>query len=468
MHCQPKTMVVEDSVVSDTPGAAEPGNLRVQDKRRRTNSKGNSVIRFGIFYLTLLLFAFEDFLNIGAGQTDELVTATVLWIFNYADLALFLILGYCIAFDRSFQACVFGRVGRAFLAFIAGYYILGVIFGNQVEYIYRDLRIWGWGFAGLALFRALMRFRHPCAHILAICFGSAAIMVASALSAKSQMTLQASLDSERVWDLDVFRYAEILVPLLGILLGIGALRPVYLAGALVALAADFYACVLMAATRSLALSLAIVCICAALGCAYKRNQQSITARLGGPGVWIAIVVLGAVVLIAATLIGTAFSDSTALASRLAGDDDNGRIEELMDALRQLGPFKTITGGGLGYVFESTVGYTSLTLHIGTFIFLLKFGVVPFALIVLLLYVYLPCKFLQALFRPLAFNPNFRSALLIVLPGIFAWIAVLSISGGYDVYCSVTLGLLVGVFGEIRRTGFTRLLPAGLGFAGLRL
>lgn len=444
------------AVITPRPVASEPPES-AGDTARPINALG-----LAIYYLASFLFMYQDYLNIGVMKaTDERVVVSALGMLQYPDISLVLLIAFAVCFDAEFRSAVRSKPGVAFLMFLAAYSCLGVLMGNEFGMVRTDLRVWGWGIGGLAMFRIAMKMRRPTIHILALCLLAGVMLYVSAISIKNQMGIGAALDNVRVWDLNVFNYSGMMIPLLGLVLTLVTLRGVLpFLGAALAFWLYFDGAILIGATRSLALGLVVVCLSASVSLLFRRDEKQITAQISPRAFWIgAITALGAVAVVA-TLLGFAFSGSTVLASRLSGDQDvtsgTDRILELQDGLGQLGLFKGIVGGGLGYTFESIFDYQSLGFHITVFTFLLKFGIVPFSVIVITLYFILPFKFLQAFLRPATLSPSTRTALLVVLPSVFGWIAILSTSGGYDIYFALGLGMALGVFAEIKAHGLTRL------------
>jgi hypothetical protein len=413
-------------------------------------------ISLAVFYAAIALFIYPDWINIGLQHGIEEAEEVRFFGMPTPDIAVVLILGFIIATDDQFRRAFFGKAGLVFFGILAGYSFLGVLLGNEVGWVREDLRVWSWAVAGLAAFHLIMKSTRPCAHILALCLISAGVLFLSARGAQATVSNDAYLSNERIWDLNVFNYSDAVIVLLGLVFPLCALRNAfYSAGALAAVTLFFYSTVMISATRSLSLALLLVCALAVPSLLFQRNRDVITLRMGGSAAWVGAAVACIGMLVAATFFGLAFTGSTVLADRWqAGDIDSGvdRFVELGDALKQLGSFKAVTGGGLGYTFESIFDYTALGLHIGLFTFLLKFGILPFLAVAFSLYIYLPYKYAQALLRPLSLDPRMRTALLVTIPGILGWALILSMSGGYDRYFFLGIGLSLGVFNEIRARG----------------
>ncbi len=420
------------------------------------------ILALFLYYLVIALFVYQDCINIGTqknGEEREVVAA--FGLLPHADIALLLALGFVICFDRSFRALLASKWSIALVVFLVAYSMLGLLLGNETKWLRVDLRIWGWLFGGLALFRTLMNLQRPSLHILSTCLIAGVILYLSAASGRDQMNAQQAVSNERLWDVNVFNYAGMMLPLLGLVFGLLPVRSILgFLGALLAFGLFFYGGIIVGATRSLAFAVLAVCLSSAAGLLFERTRTQITAKLSPRATWIGLCMLGAGFAVVATLTGVAFSDSTILADRFSsnGDINSGfdRIVELQDALRQIGPFKAVVGGGLGYTFDSIFDYTSIGTHLAVFTFLLKFGIVPFVVMTLSLYVYLPVRFVLAVLNHPSVSPSVRTGLLIVMPGVFAWLAILATSGGYDVYYSLGIGLSVGAFAEIKDRGLLQI------------
>jgi len=425
-------------------------------------SRPITALGLATYYLASLLFMYQDYLNIGVMKaTDERVVVSALGMLQYPDISLILLIGFVVCYDAEFRSALRSKPGIAFLMFLAGYSCLGVLMGNEFGMVRTDLRVWGWGIGGLAMFRIAMKMRRPALHILALCLMAGVMLYVSAISIKNQMGMAQAMDNVRVWDLNVFNYAGMMIPLLGLVLTLVALRGTLpFLGAALAFWLYFDGAILIGATRSLALGLIVVCLCASVSLLFHRDEKQITGQISSRAFWIGLITALGAAAVLATLLGFAFSGSTVLANRLSDDQDvtsgTDRILELQDGLGQLGLFRGLIGGGLGYTIESIFDYKSIGFHLTIFTFLLKFGILPFAVIVITLYIILPLKFLQAFLRPATLSPSTRTALLVVLPSVFGWVAILSTSGGYDIYYAIGIGMTAGVFTEIKAQGLSRL------------
>ena len=435
---------------------------RQADESAAATSPLINVLGLAIYYLASLLFMYQDYLNIGVMKTtEERIVAAAFGFLQYPDISLVLVIGYAVFFAPEFRANLRSKPGVAFFIFLAAYSCLGVLTGNEIGWVRTDLRIWSWGIGGLAMLRIAMKMRRPTLHILALCLLAGVMLYVSAVANKNQMGIGQATDNTRVWDLNVFNYSGMMIPLLGLVLTLVTLRGVFsFIGAGLAFCLYFDGAILIGATRSLALGLVVVCLSASVALLFYRDGKQITDRISPRAFWIGLLTVVGALAVLATLFGFAFSGSTVLANRLSDDQDvtsgTDRIVELQDGLRQLGLFKGLVGGGLGYTFESIFDYKSIGFHITIFTFLLKFGILPFAVIVITLYLILPLKFLQAFLRPATLSPSTRTALLVVLPSVFGWVAILSTSGGYDMYFAIGIGMAAGVFAEIKAHGLTHL------------
>jgi hypothetical protein len=444
------------AVVTPRPGEWEPPASE-GDTSRPINTLG-----LAIYYLASLLFMYQDYLNIGVMKaTDERVVVSALGMLQYPDISLVLLIGFVVCYDAEFRSALRSKPGVAFLMFLAGYSCLGVLMGNEFGMVRTDLRVWGWGIGGLAMFRIAMKMRRPALHILALCLMAGVMLYVSAVSIKNQMGMAQAMDNVRVWDLNVFNYAGMMIPLLGLVLTLVTLRGTLpFLGAALAFWLYFDGAILIGATRSLALGLIVVCLCASVSLLFHRDEKQITWQISPRAFWIGLITALGAAAVVATLLGFAFTGSTVLANRLSDEHDvtsgTDRLVELQDGLSQLGFFKGIVGGGLGCTFESIFDYRAIQFHIAIFTFLLKFGILPFSVIVITLYLVLPFKFLQAFLRPATLSPSTRTALLVVLPSVFGWLTILSTSGGYDMYYAIGLGMAAGVFSEVKTQGLTRL------------
>jgi hypothetical protein len=135
------------------------------------------------------------------------------------------------------------------------------------------------------------------------------------------------------------------------------------------------------------------------------------------------------------------------ANRMAVDIPEGRVIEVEELLAELQPIDYLVGQGLGGTIADCVGLEAPltpTLHISIMNSLLKFGLMPFLVIVLLLYVRLPVVFARAIFRKRATNPR-AVASLICYPAAGGATSLMLMSGGYTEPSFLMLGVLYSFF-----------------------
>ena len=416
-----------------------------------------------VIYVGLAAFVFEDYVNMGVAKILR-ATPYVIGKLSYVEFSLGFIIGAAFLLDRTFRQVLSSRGCLISFAVIGFYTMLGLVLGNAPGWIRSDFTVWGSLLAGIAVFRLMVLSKMPRAHLVLIGLMMAAILYLGARTTQSLVSNEAYLQNERVWDFTIFHYCDILLPLIGLLAALVAFKNVhYFLATLVIVAAYFYCGVIVGATRTLAVSLMIVLFLSAFSMPFRRDNQLIYASLRPSGLFLMGCCLFGAALVVLTSLGMAFTGSSVIAERLAGggsvQDYNSileRFEELADALDQLGFTKLLVGGGIGWVFDSFFGYESYWLHLGTFTFLLKFGVLPFLAIVAFLYLLLPLKFLLALARPRSMNPCLRTGLLVAVPGVLGWLFTLTVSGGYTPHSWLTLGITLGIFLEIRRNGLVNI------------
>ena len=110
------------------------------------------------------------------------------------------------------------------------------------------------------------------------------------------------------------------------------------------------------------------------------------------------------------------------------------------------------GRGIGATFRTGIGNTGFacSAHIGIFTFLLKFGLPVFVCLVFFLYIYLPWKYIQSVIGFGMRGPSERAALLMAMPAVFSWVAILSMSGGFGSWSFVGAGLAYATFQKLRQ------------------
>jgi hypothetical protein len=139
------------------------------------------------------------------------------------------------------------------------------------------------------------------------------------------------------------------------------------------------------------------------------------------------------------------------------DSARERVEELIAVYRDFDKTALISGSGLGTVFRPYRTYEANFLHLGTFTYLFKFGVLGVVAVVFCFYILIPALLTKASLHPQAFTPERRTALLVALPPLMPWIVQTSISSGFTTSNFMSAGMCLALFLEIDEHGVGRLL-----------
>lgn len=133
-----------------------------------------------------------------------------------------------------------------------------------------------------------------------------------------------------------------------------------------------------------------------------------------------------------------------------------RFVEALQAIQSHEDLEFIFGRGLGATFfslpQSTYTNAANWCHISLFNYWLKGGLLLFSFFIYIFYIHFPRLFLKALRKPYAFDPRKRTALLTVLPGVFAW-ALLSLTEGRITHLyTVPLGFAFAAYYHFKKHG----------------
>lgn len=423
-------------------------------KRKHKSSPYTAFITFCGFYLSLAIIAIGDMAmarkeESGGGFFSSLIISLLI-----VNVSAFFV-------DSKFRKLLSGKFGIIYFTFLISYSLFGLLQGNQYIYLRVDIGVWAWLIGGLALFRLMIKLPNPSLHLL-VFIGIATWVMHYAQAfvlenTNAKLRLLGRVISENNI---VFHYSALLLIPTAIALGILMKKNVIFAGILCFLIGlHIYNGIILSGTRSLALSVGTVILISTIGLSYQIENYILSIKKSIYSRAISITTISGVIVIILILLGKAFSAYSVISERtLKGETtDYLRALELIDALSQMNPLQWIIGGGLGYAFDTVLGYKIHALHIGIFTFFLKGGIILFLIVAGFLYIRLPLMFLTAWLRPLSMDQKTRTAILIILPGLFGWISLLSISGGYSQYNFMGVGFGLGAFLHIKEEGLRRFL-----------
>ncbi|MBD2101742.1 hypothetical protein [Leptolyngbya sp. FACHB-261] len=413
-------------------------------------------------YYILLIIAFIGFygsLLIIFARDTTLARGGVLPLSNALTyMALLLPVGCAFYVDPMFRSWLTSPWGICYILAMIYYAILGILQEFDALFFASDLYLVIALLTGMALFRLAMRLPNPEFHFSVPALVSTFILHYAYLYA---VPVSEVFESARLLTQNNigYVYSAVLLPLTGLGLGTLARKNLVWFGVfLLSIVIHVYNGVLVGSTRSIALSLATVLLFSTVGALYKIHQGVITKAKSVYGKSIILAVICSLGILLAILSGNLFATSSTIAARQNDDTGALRIIEKDSAFAELSDFQYYFGGGLGHTFQSTQGYESSALHISIYTFWLKFGGIVFWPIAIFLYIVMPLTFFIAWLKPDYFDSKLRSAILVVLPGLFGWVFLLSISGGYSEHSFLGAGFSLGVFLHVKQQGLYPLLP----------
>lgn len=416
-----------------------------------------------IFYFGLFLLIRTDWIN---AQTELLKRGKAeIGGASTSILAAIIFVGATFFLDREFRRFLFGKVGLVYLALVFFYAFIGWLLGNTTDFLRRDLLSLLWLIGGLAIFRLIVKSYYPQIQLLAFIFFST-FLVHFSLSMQIEILKKDSVGlTERVTDLIAFNYAALLLIPTGIALCLLIRYNLFWAIPIAGLVLIHIYCLgFLAATRSSVIAILTVLIFSLLSLCYKASNGILEAKSSIlRQKWLTPILIA----ISIFLILAIFYEGFGLEERLQntliferffqGDavvqkSTNYRIKEAETALESLQGLDIIFGKGLGSSFVSPKGDRINFTHIGILTFWLKGGFIVFILCVFFLYIRLPQLFVRSILRPYKLAPKERTAILTVLPGVFGWMVLLLMSGGFSLYNFIGVGFGLGAYLHFRKHG----------------
>lgn len=442
--------------------------LTISKKKKYLQASFIKLAATSIFYVSLFLLTFSDFLN---AQFDiEQRSAVKVGVASGTSLTFVILVGSAFFIDREFRRLLLGKTGIFYGAVVIFYTWMGwQLFGNSIDWIRMDLSICLWLIGGLAMFRILANSYRPKIQLTSLISVSTVFIYYSILLQAERMNALANAGvTERITDWNTWAYSSLLLPLTGIALGVLCRQGWFWTISILGLVAiHLYSLGFIGATRSVTLSLLTVVIFSAFGLSYHISNGALTTKssLKQPKRLIYLLLLIGIFLVVAVffinfeqLFADLFQNSL-IFERLFNPDHSTerssqlRIEEAIEGIQVFqDEIEFLFGKGLGATFFSVLGYEINAFHIGILTFLLKGGLIMFGFVVFILYVKLPLLFIKSIVKPHRLDYLKRTALLTVLPGVFGWAVLLLLSGGYSQFNSLGIGFAFGAYSHIRKHG----------------
>lgn len=420
-----------------------------------------------IFYVSLYLITFSDFLNVNS----EVEQRSQVEVGGLTGLMIAYLLAAISAWilDKEFRRLLLSKAGLIYGLVVFYLILIGCgVFSNSFLWVKADLSVFLWPIGGFALFRILANTYRPRLQLASLLI----ILTTYVFIAVTQQALLLNITSagqaERVTDWSVWNYASLLLPITGISLGLlcrqSRLLTILTLGSVVV---QLYSLGFLGATRSSTLSVIAVLILSSCGLSNRISEGVLKAKLSLRRTKKIVYFL--LIACFGLLIAFLFTDLLKWLSNLTNEvlilerffnpdqltnkSSDLRIIEAINGLGSLSDIELIFGKGLGSSFKSILGYEINSFHVGILTFILKGGFALFGFVSFILYVRLPIIFSRSLLKPDHLTPSKRSALLTVLPGVFGIGIMLLISGGYNSFSALGLGFAYGTYLQIKTDGF---------------
>lgn len=414
------------------------------------------------FYVTLFLILINDYLNAGIDVEKKI---SVFQGISLLTLAFSVVFAFVL--DSEFRKILLRKIGVFYFLSLLLYTFMGwYIFHNEFEFIRSDIQAFSGLFIGLAIFRLIVKSYYPKLQLLAFIILPTFVLFHSTAQTIIARRLNVAGIEERVVTFLDARYSSLLeIPssiALAILSRISFIWAIPIWGAIFCRA---YLLGFLNAKRTILLSILVLVVLSLMILSYKasngvlNNSSSILNSRNFKMLLIALLILVIFIFFNDFNIAEIFED-TLLYERFyqiqSGDRSSElRIEEVISGIQSLQDIEFLVGRGIGANYWTPVRNEMTNhFHIGIFNFLLKGGLILFSLVSYFLFVYFPYLFIKAALKPMSFDPKKRTALLSVLPGLFAWTVVFLTTGHDYPQFYIGLGFGIGAYLQIKKYGLT--------------
>lgn len=418
-----------------------------------------------IIYLSLAAILYYPFQKtIRNIDISPFAITTLIW----RDTASIVMIYFALLYDKHFKRLLIGKTGILYGLFILFYLFIGFINSNSLGPLILDLESCIALVAGIAMFVLLTKSYRPKLQLIAIiaitnlfvCYGIYIIAI--------QKGIVLGSDIDRAKNTNISQYIHMAVFLFSIGFAVfGRQNLLWKLLILGLFGANILFVGIWAATRTQTLEILTILVFSGLGLCYKISNGFLITQLSSLQIKRLFPLL---IFLGGTLAFFLFLDfvspildfltNTYAYKRFFNPDASTqsstdiRIEEIKVLLRSLKDLEWLLGRGIGGTFSSPV-FTEFDvwfLHIGIFTTLLKGGIILFSFFVFTFYIMFPILFTRALLLPNSFDTGKRTAILTVMPGIFAYIVQISATGGFAYPHIFPLGFLFGAYLYIRKYG----------------
>jgi hypothetical protein len=356
--------------------------------------------------------------------------------------------------SSSYRTFVCSKGSRWIIGFVGLALMIGILRGNAVPLILLDLKIASWIFGGYAL--ACLLFQSGNVKLLIFVFAASTSLLLI-LAARGAEVID---DNGRIGGGVYWDYADLSFVFLGVIYTYFApftlLRLILFAAVLSIYA---YYGVNLGANRSdlIAFSVFGFGVFTAFMC---RPRAAGFGRLIYPRIIFVTLLL---ILIAGLCFslghnGTLdFSEVRGIARLedvgIFNETTTSRWDELVGLFSQSSLPQLIFGRGLGGTILNVTGEQQINyLHIAVFEYLMKLGMIPFVIIVWILYIKIPVRFVRALLGDKSLRESETQAILSAYPFVLGWLALTLMSRGINWYIALGLGVIWAAYDKkIRRS-----------------
>jgi hypothetical protein len=343
--------------------------------------------------------------------------------------------------SESFRTFVSSRQSLWIIALIAIASFVGFLRGNSFELIATDMKIVAWLYGGYALGCLFLNSGRSSALLFMLTLSVYILLITSA---KAAFVLD---DTGRIGGGVYWDYSELSFVAIGLLYSY--LAPYSRLGLSVlatAVVLHSYYVINLGANRSDLLAFSVFCSCGVAVFAIKpRAGGFLRFRSARKRILLIIFLLLAGLSLVPRADNSFFYLRAFARLRHEGvynQSMKSRVDELTGFFEQSSIDEIIIGRGLGGTIWNVTGRLRMNyMHIAAFEFLMKFGLIPFIVLIFILYFKVPLDFLLALFGGRSIDETRVSAILTTYPFVIGWLALTMMSGGIDWYYALGLGML---------------------------
>ena len=398
-----------------------------------------------LFLAVLVAFHADDLLGMWSpsGVTSSTGRIYVVGNIPLRDVALLACALMAIVFRERIIAVVGSRFLFPVICALALYSIVGVVAQNQMAEMRGDFRILGWFFGGMVLGELYLMMPQKIGVLEGVLIGCLPFMVIAFNQAGSEV----ATDQARITHPTIFLLSASVYSILALLIEESRKNRAATVLLLVGIGICAYLMVVRGLTRSVLAVLLCLVVCWALSWSMGHGR--------GWGFFvIAAVGLGIVITASEpTWLGEAAADSPYQRLMENPFDENNaenRLEEIRDFFQQASWKRLVLGSGVGGWLYSSVygGEKTAVMHVGIFNFWLKFGIIPFAALAVILYVYLPVRYWRAIKGTQGADHEELAVERAVLPVFLTWATMLAMSGGFSEVNLLWAGLAFYVYRDL--------------------